>query len=45
MAKDLDLILGAGHSAGVPLQLAAQLRETYASLIAQAVRPTLSQRY
>jgi 3-hydroxyisobutyrate dehydrogenase-like beta-hydroxyacid dehydrogenase len=35
MAKDLDLILGAGHSAGVPLQLAAQLRETYASLIAQ----------
>jgi len=35
MAKDLDLILGAGHSAGVPLQLAAQLRETYSSLIAQ----------
>jgi 3-hydroxyisobutyrate dehydrogenase-like beta-hydroxyacid dehydrogenase len=35
MAKDLDLILGAGHSAGVPLQLAAQVRETYASLIAQ----------
>lgn len=35
MAKDLDLILGAGHSAGVPLQLAAQLREIYASLIAQ----------
>ena len=35
MAKDLDLILGAGHSAGVPLQLASQLRETYSSLIAQ----------
>jgi 3-hydroxyisobutyrate dehydrogenase-like beta-hydroxyacid dehydrogenase len=35
MAKDLDLILGAGHSAGVPLQLAAQVRETYSSLIAQ----------
>jgi 3-hydroxyisobutyrate dehydrogenase-like beta-hydroxyacid dehydrogenase len=35
MAKDLDLILGAGHSAGVPLQLAAQVRETYGSLIAQ----------
>jgi 3-hydroxyisobutyrate dehydrogenase-like beta-hydroxyacid dehydrogenase len=35
MAKDLDLILGAGHSTGVPLQLAAQLRETYSSLIAQ----------
>jgi 3-hydroxyisobutyrate dehydrogenase-like beta-hydroxyacid dehydrogenase len=35
MAKDLDLILGAGHAVGVPLQLAAQVRETYASLIAQ----------
>jgi 3-hydroxyisobutyrate dehydrogenase-like beta-hydroxyacid dehydrogenase len=35
MAKDLDLILGAGHAAGVPLQLAAQVRETYGSLIAQ----------
>jgi 3-hydroxyisobutyrate dehydrogenase-like beta-hydroxyacid dehydrogenase len=35
MAKDLDLILAAGHSAGVPLQLAAQVRETYGSLIAQ----------
>jgi 3-hydroxyisobutyrate dehydrogenase-like beta-hydroxyacid dehydrogenase len=35
MAKDLDLILGAGHSAGVPLQLAAQVRETYGALIAQ----------
>jgi 3-hydroxyisobutyrate dehydrogenase-like beta-hydroxyacid dehydrogenase len=35
MAKDLDLIIQAGHSAGVPLQLAAQVRETYASLIAQ----------
>lgn len=35
MAKDLDLILGAGHAAGVPLQLAAQVRETYGSLVAQ----------
>ncbi len=35
MAKDLDLILGAGHAVGVPLQLAAQVRETYAALIAQ----------
>jgi 3-hydroxyisobutyrate dehydrogenase-like beta-hydroxyacid dehydrogenase len=35
MAKDLDLILGAGHAVGVPLQLAAQVRETYGSLIAQ----------
>lgn len=35
MAKDLDLILGAGHAAGVPLPLAAQLRETYSSLIAR----------
>jgi 3-hydroxyisobutyrate dehydrogenase-like beta-hydroxyacid dehydrogenase len=35
MAKDLDLVLGAGHSAGVPLHLAAQVRETYGSLIAQ----------
>ncbi|WP_407179135.1 NAD(P)-dependent oxidoreductase [Bradyrhizobium sp. STM 3562] len=35
MAKDLDLILGAGHAVGVPLQLAAQLRESYGSLIAQ----------
>lgn len=34
MAKDLDLILGAGHAVGVPLQLAAQVRETYAALIA-----------
>ncbi|MGJ4930870.1 NAD(P)-dependent oxidoreductase [Bradyrhizobium sp. HKCCYLS2038] len=34
MAKDLDLILGAGHAAGVPLQLAAQVRETYTALIA-----------
>ena len=34
MAKDLDLILAAGHAAGVPLQLAAQVRETYAALIA-----------
>ncbi len=35
MAKDLDLILGAGHAVGVPLQLAAQVRETYGSVIAQ----------
>ena len=35
MAKDLDLILQAGHAKGVPLQLAAQVRETYAALIAQ----------
>jgi 3-hydroxyisobutyrate dehydrogenase-like beta-hydroxyacid dehydrogenase len=35
MAKDLDLILGAGHGAGVPLPLAAQVREIYGSLIAQ----------
>jgi 3-hydroxyisobutyrate dehydrogenase-like beta-hydroxyacid dehydrogenase len=35
MAKDLDLILGAGHAVGVPLQLAAQVRETYGSLIAR----------
>ena len=35
MAKDLDLILGAAHAVSVPLQLAAQVRETYGSLIAQ----------
>ena len=35
MAKDLDLILGTGHAVGVPLQLAAQVRETYGSLVAQ----------
>ncbi len=35
MAKDLDLILGAGHAIGVPLQLAAQVRETYGALVAQ----------
>jgi 3-hydroxyisobutyrate dehydrogenase-like beta-hydroxyacid dehydrogenase len=35
MAKDLDLILQAGHAVGVPLQLAAHVRETYGSLIAQ----------
>jgi 3-hydroxyisobutyrate dehydrogenase-like beta-hydroxyacid dehydrogenase len=35
MAKDLDLILGAGHHVGVPLQLAAQVREIYGSLVAQ----------
>lgn len=35
MAKDLDLVIGAGHAVGVPLQLAAQVRETYGALIAQ----------
>jgi len=35
MAKDLDLILGAGHAVGVPLQLAAQVRQIYGSLIAR----------
>jgi 3-hydroxyisobutyrate dehydrogenase-like beta-hydroxyacid dehydrogenase len=35
MAKDLDLILKAGHAVGVPLQLAAQVREIYGALIAQ----------
>jgi 3-hydroxyisobutyrate dehydrogenase-like beta-hydroxyacid dehydrogenase len=35
MAKDLDLILAAGHAVGVPLQLAAQVRETYGELIAR----------
>jgi 3-hydroxyisobutyrate dehydrogenase-like beta-hydroxyacid dehydrogenase len=35
MAKDLDLILEAGHAVGVPLQLAAQVRETYGALIAR----------
>lgn len=35
MAKDLDLILGAGHHVEVPLPLAAHMREVYGSLIAQ----------
>lgn len=35
MAKDLDLIISAGHHVGVPLQLAAQVREIYGSLVAQ----------
>jgi len=35
MAKDLDLILGAGHCVDVPLPLAAHMREVYGSLIAQ----------
>src|SRR5437879_4411860 len=35
MAQALDLILDAGHAVGVPLQLAAQVRETYGSLVAQ----------
>lgn len=33
MAKDLDLILGCAHGAGVPVPLAAQMREAYTSLI------------
>ncbi len=33
MAKDLDLILDCAHSAGVPVPLAAQMREAYTSLI------------
>jgi 3-hydroxyisobutyrate dehydrogenase-like beta-hydroxyacid dehydrogenase len=33
MAKDLDLILAAGHSHDVPMPLAALTRETYAALI------------
>jgi 3-hydroxyisobutyrate dehydrogenase-like beta-hydroxyacid dehydrogenase len=35
MSKDLDLIIGAGHHVGVSLQLAAQVREIYGSLVAQ----------
>jgi 3-hydroxyisobutyrate dehydrogenase-like beta-hydroxyacid dehydrogenase len=35
MAKDLDLIVGAGHHVGASLQLAAQMREIYGSLVAQ----------
>lgn len=35
MTKDLDLILDAGHDVGVSLQLAAQVREIYGSLVAQ----------
>jgi 3-hydroxyisobutyrate dehydrogenase-like beta-hydroxyacid dehydrogenase len=34
MAKDLDLILGAGRATNVPLPLAALIRETYAALMA-----------
>lgn len=34
MAKDLDLILGCTRTAGVSAPLAAQMRETYSSLIA-----------
>lgn len=33
MAKDLDLILGAAHGAGVPMPLAALIRETYSAII------------
>jgi 3-hydroxyisobutyrate dehydrogenase-like beta-hydroxyacid dehydrogenase len=33
MAKDLDLILGCAHDAGVSVPLAAQMREAYSSLI------------
>jgi 3-hydroxyisobutyrate dehydrogenase-like beta-hydroxyacid dehydrogenase len=35
MAKDLDLILRAANSQNVPVPLAALMRETYSSLIAQ----------
>lgn len=35
MAKDLDLIISAGHHVGASLQLAAQMREIYGSLVAQ----------
>lgn len=35
MAKDLDLIIGAGHHVGAFLPLAAQVREIYGSLVAQ----------
>ncbi|ATJ81294.1 NAD(P)-dependent oxidoreductase [Halomonas beimenensis] len=34
MAKDLDLILGCAHGAGVHAPLAAQMREAYGALIA-----------
>jgi 3-hydroxyisobutyrate dehydrogenase-like beta-hydroxyacid dehydrogenase len=33
MAKDLDLILNCAHGSGVPVPLAAQMREAYTSLI------------
>lgn len=33
MAKDLDLILSCAHGSGVPVPLAAQMREEYTSLI------------
>jgi 3-hydroxyisobutyrate dehydrogenase-like beta-hydroxyacid dehydrogenase len=32
MVKDLDLILGAGRAAGVPMALTALTRETYAAI-------------
>jgi 3-hydroxyisobutyrate dehydrogenase-like beta-hydroxyacid dehydrogenase len=35
MAKDLDLILGAGRACDVPMPLAALTRQVYASLVAQ----------
>ena len=34
MVKDLDLILGAAHGAGVHAPIAAQIRETYGAIIA-----------
>jgi 3-hydroxyisobutyrate dehydrogenase-like beta-hydroxyacid dehydrogenase len=34
MIKDLDLILGAGHAAGVPMAMTALTRETYAAIVA-----------
>lgn len=33
MVKDLDLILGAGRDGGVPMPMAALIRETYAAII------------
>jgi 3-hydroxyisobutyrate dehydrogenase-like beta-hydroxyacid dehydrogenase len=37
MAKDLDLILGAGHAHAVAMPLAASTRETYAALIGRGL--------
>lgn len=37
MAKDLDLILAAGHASAVPVPLAAQVRETYGALIGRGL--------
>jgi 3-hydroxyisobutyrate dehydrogenase-like beta-hydroxyacid dehydrogenase len=37
MAKDLDLIVGAGHATEVSMPLAAQTRETYGALIGRGL--------